>query len=160
MKDRRDGLDRTSTLVRDMYNLLRQKATEVMVWVLTNKDRNSMQEIPCSIPIAFGLKDYKLTASAMRQATEFECQKRRIRIDSLSADGQWILLMNRDEFGRPSTIYQLQKDVWQSVRKMSKAEIVRKLRSINVVDTSKIFDNDEVISVKKDSTNGSIVVTI
>ena len=162
MKDIRDGLDRTSTLVRDMYNLLRQKATEVMVWVLTNKDRNSKQEIPCSIPIAFGLKDYKLTASAMRQATEFvleECQKRRIRIDSLSADGQWILLMNRDEFGRPSTIYQLQKDVWQSVRKMSKAEIVRKLLSINVVDTSKIFDNDEVISVKKDFTNGSIVVT-
>ena len=41
-----------------------------MVWVLTNKDRNSRLEIPCSVPIAYGLKDYRLPAAALRDATD------------------------------------------------------------------------------------------
>ena len=73
------------------YNLLRKRATEVMVWVLTNKDRNSKLEIPCSLPIAYGLKDYKLTNQAFRCATEEilkECRKRGIRVFSFATDGQ------------------------------------------------------------------------
>ena len=58
----KEGIKSTETC----YNLRRRKATEVMVWVLTNINRNSTAEIPCSVPIAYGLKDYKLTSSAMR----------------------------------------------------------------------------------------------
>ena len=118
------------------YNLLRKRATEVMVWVLTNKDRNSKLEIPCSLPIAYGLKDYKLTNQAFRCATEEilkECRKRGIRVFSFATDGQWIQTMVRDGTKRPLTIYELQKDVWSDVQKLTKAELVRKIALLNKI---------------------------
>ena len=73
------------------YTLRRRKATEVMEWVLTNINRNSSAEIPCSVPDAYGLKDYKLTSAAMREATNYVLGKlceRGIRVCSFSADAQ------------------------------------------------------------------------
>ena len=69
------------------------------MWVLTNKDRNSRLEIPCSMPIAYGLKDYRLPAAALRDATDKileVCHQKGFHIRSLSTDGQWIELMTRD----------------------------------------------------------------
>ena len=94
-----------------------------MVWVLTNKDCNSRLEIPCSVRIAYGLKDYRLSAAALRDATDEileVCHQKGFHIRSLSTDGQWIQLMTRDSEHRPMTVFQLQKDVWSKVKKMSK----------------------------------------
>jgi hypothetical protein len=131
-------------LLDEGYNLQRRKATEIMVWVLTTKHRNSKSELPCSVPIAFGLKDYRLTSAAMRKATEHvidQCQKRNIRIDSLSTDGQWIQLMHRDSEGNPLTVYQLQKDVWKAVKSMAKANLVKQISQYNVINVEKLSEN-------------------
>ena len=48
-------MDRSKTVFEGGSNLLRQKGTEVMMWVITNKNRNSSLDIPCSLPIVYGL---------------------------------------------------------------------------------------------------------
>ena len=53
------SVKRGKAIVATAYHLTRRKATEVMVWVLTNKDRNSSLEIHCSLPIAYGLRTIK-----------------------------------------------------------------------------------------------------
>ena len=127
-------MDRATTLIGSSYDILRQRATEVMVWVLTNKNRNSSLEIPCSVPVAFGLKDYRLTSDAMRSATDHvlrECQKSGIKILSFAADGQWIQLMTRDSKNQPLTILQFHKDMWNDTKSISKQELVKKIAGVN-----------------------------
>ena len=53
------------------YQLSRRKANEVLVWVLSNKDRLWSFELPNSVPIAYGLKDYKFSAEALRKACNY-----------------------------------------------------------------------------------------
>lgn len=113
-------VDSAKKILENGYQLQRKRATEGMVWVLTNKDRNSRLEIPCSMPIAYGLKDYRLPATALRDATDEileVCHQKGFHIRSLSTDGQWIQLMTRDSEHRPLTVFQLQKDVWWEVEK-------------------------------------------
>ena len=124
----------TKTVIGNGYNLMRRKATEVMVWVLTNKDRNSSVEIPCSLPIAYGLKDYKLSSKEMRDATEYvlrKCHEKGIHVVGFYTDGQWMPLMHRDGSGSPLTILQLHKDVWEDSKSLSKPELIRRISKLN-----------------------------
>ena len=130
-------LNKAEKSTETCYNLMRRKATEVMVWVLTNSNRDSSLELPCSLPIAYGLKDYKLTSAAMRKATNYvleKCNEKGIRVCSFSTDGQWINLMNRASNGKPLTLLQLQKDTWSKVQKISKTDLVKLISGLNVVN--------------------------
>ena len=118
------------------YQLSRRKANEVMVWVASNKDRFFSPEIPNSLPIAYGMKDYTLSETSLRAACNVvlsECVKRGLKIPLLAFDGQWYQLMVRDNHGRPLTNLQLQRDTWNNVLKLKKAEVVDKLRILNKV---------------------------
>ena len=119
------------------HQLSRRKANEVLVWVLSNKDRLWSSELPNSVPIAYGLKDYKFSAEAMRKACNYvlgECARRGLKIPLLAFDGQWCSLMVRDSEGEPLTQLQLQKDVWNSVAKLKKNQIIDKLTLLNTVN--------------------------
>jgi hypothetical protein len=100
-------LDEARSIIERGNDISRQRATEVMVWVLTNKNRNSTSTIPCSLPIVFGLKDHKLNSDSMRSATNHifqECTKKGIKVLSFATDGQWIQLMSCDSKKNPQTI--------------------------------------------------------
>ena len=143
------------------YNLMRRKATEVMVWVLTNVNRNSSTETPCSLPIAYGLKDYKLTTEAMREATNHvlrKCNERGIRVCSFSTDGQWINLMNRNENGDPLTLLQLQKFVWCKVQKIAKQELLKIIGNLNTIDNQK-EELHEKVSIERNEASGFTVTS-
>lgn len=117
---------------------MRRRATEIMVWVLTNEHRNSTLEIPCSLPIAYGLKDYRLTAKSMREATECvlqTCAKAGLHVLGFATEGQWLTVMVRDVKGKPLT-FQLQKDVWAACQKMTKAELSNNILKLNVKPTT------------------------
>lgn len=80
------------------YDLQRRLATEVMVWVLTHIDRDTKTDLPCSVPIVFGLIDYKLTPGSFRNAKKYvieKCQEKGFQLFSLSTDSQWIHLMTK-----------------------------------------------------------------
>lgn len=72
------------------YDILRQRATEIIVWAITNKNRDSSTQIPCSLPITYGLNDYRLTSDIFRSATDHvlkECAKHGIRVLSFATHG-------------------------------------------------------------------------
>lgn len=130
-------MKRSLNVLETTYNLLRTKATEVMVWVLTNKNRNSRSEIPCSVPVAYGLKNYRLTANAMRKATEEvlkRCDDNGVRILTFYTDGQWIKIMTRDEDENPLTLHQLTKDIWKSVQKKTKKILIDDISPVNRIN--------------------------
>jgi hypothetical protein len=138
------------------HDLQRRRATEVMVWVLTHIDRDTKTDLPCSVPIAFGLKDYKLTSGAFRNATNYvinKCQEKGLQICSLSTDGQWIQLMTRDNDGTPLTMLQLQKEVWSKSQKKSKVDICKYISGLNKV---KNLDKNVLESVQMEKVNGKI----
>ncbi|CAC5401578.1 unnamed protein product [Mytilus coruscus] len=159
-----NAIEKSKVFVRNSYETSRRRATEVMVWVLANKNRNSYQEISCSMPVASGLNDYRLGGNAMRQATDFvlkECTDCGLNILNFSMDGQWIQLMNRDTSGKALSIFQLQKDVWNSSKSMSKQELLKRL--VHIFDSNQ----DRGISVKRLSSGalsvsieGEVIVTI
>lgn len=70
-------------VVDEGCKIIRKRAIEVMVWVLTDKDRNSKLEMPCSLPTAYWIINYRLTSQAFRNATEEvlkESRQRGIRV--------------------------------------------------------------------------------
>ena len=154
----RNELKKACSTVENGYFLMRRRATEIMVWVLTNKHRNSTLEIPCSLPIAYGLKDYRLTAKSMREATECvlqTCAKAGLHVLSFATDGQWLPVMVRDAKGKPLTLFQLQKDIWAACQKMTKAEL-----SNNIVKLNLKTDDDPLEWVNMSTQdNGSLSVT-
>jgi hypothetical protein len=145
-------LDDAVKVIENGYDILRQRATEVMMWVITNKNRNSSTQMPCSLPIAYGLKDYRLTSNLMRSATDHvlrECTKHGIKVLSFAADGQWIQLMSRDSAGKPLTIYQFQKDFWDSTKQFSKTELVKRVAKVHRSDPEDPL-KDKVIRKRQD----------
>lgn len=50
--------------------------------------------------------------------------------------------MVRDGNKKPLTVYELQKDVWDNVQKLTKAELVRKISSLNKITGN----SDEMLS--------------
>ena len=158
------ALNESEECIQTGHQLCRRKATEVMVWVISNKDRYWSQELPNSVPVAYGLKDYKFTCDMLRQASNHvleECVKHGLKVPLLAFDGQWYKLMVRDKGHKPLTKLQLQKDIWSKVAKMKKKknnEIVDALKTVNQVKVNPKVDRDEGIRLEKDST-GIIAVS-
>jgi hypothetical protein len=123
-------IQKAKHVVRSSYELTRRRATELMVWVLTNKDRNTKTEIPCSLPVAYGLKYYRLTTQAMRNATEAVLKSCSEHGLSSVTDGQWVNLMNREASGKLLTLLQFRKDVCDELRSFSKLELISKISEL------------------------------
>ena len=122
--------------IKTGHQLSRKKASEVMVWVLSNKDRCWSPELPNSLIVAYGMKDYRLTSEQLRAATDDvlkECKDNEIHVPLIAFDGQWYHLLGRDGDGKPLTQLQVQKDVWTDITKLSKKAIVDKLVELNTV---------------------------
>jgi hypothetical protein len=103
--------------------------------------------------VAYGLKDYRLTSSAMRNATDFvlkKCSEAGLKILNFAADGQWITLMSRDSDGNPLTIFQLQKDVWNSTKCTSKQKLLKALCDV--------IESDPNRHIVMEKTNRGIVL--
>ena len=140
------------------HQLARKKAAEVMVWVLSNKDRYWSAEIPNSVPIAYGLKDYKFSSQSLRNACDYilsECRKIGIQMPLLAFDGQWYSLMVRDGSGNPLTILQLQKDIWNEVLKLKKKDLVNAIKDLKLV---KIKDNIPTSGISITRISGQMIV--
>ena len=114
-------LNEAEECLKTGQQLSRRKTTEVMVWLISNKDRQWSSELPNSLHVAFGLKDYRFSAENLRSATNYileKCTEHGIQIPLLAFVGQWYTLLVRNDDRNPLTKLQLQKDVWAEVTKM------------------------------------------
>ena len=120
-------LSSAASCVEDAYRLCRLKASEVLVWILSDVNRMWKAEIPHAIPVAYAMKGYSLDNDVMRNMCETVMQAlhdKEISVVCSTFDGQWNKLASRDQEGRPLTLIQLQRDVATIATKRSKPELI------------------------------------
>ena len=96
-------------------------AKEVIVAMLSDLDRTRQPDIPHAVPVAYGLSGYGLKTEVMRNIILHviqECERKSLRVDVVSTDGQFCKLATRSHSNLLLTLLQLQKDVWEECRKV------------------------------------------
>ena len=118
------------------YNLTRTRASEFLGFMISDLDRQYREEEMHAVPIAYGLKGYSLPNSVMRDIMEYvllECSKRGLYTPICSFDGRWYKMTVRDRSENPLTMLQLQKKVWEMVKKIPKNDLLKEMTSANLV---------------------------
>jgi hypothetical protein len=129
--------------VEEAGTLSRNLASEVLVFLIADLDRVHQREKTHALPVAYGLKGYSLTSSALRMMLEEVVKKAQqfgLHVPVVSYDGQWWTLAVRSKHGEPLTALQLQKDIYNLAKKQSKAEILRTIKTTNIVSAAS-FEN-------------------
>ena len=118
----------------DSYELQRQHASQVVVYLLSDLDRLWKPEEPHAVPILYFYRGYSLSMEIIRKITDYckdICHNKGIDVVATASDGEFIQLMNKDKNGNPLTLYELSKKLWSSVCKFQKSEIVMILKGLN-----------------------------
>ncbi|XP_062569232.1 uncharacterized protein LOC134231307 [Saccostrea cucullata] len=131
-KDDSEDFDDISNSVKscimDAFQVCRKKATEVLVWILADTNRIFSKGIPYSLPVAYAMKGYSLGTQVMRDMHEHvlqACHEKKLQVIASCFDGQWAKLRTRDKKGKPLTLMQLQRDVYEEATKMTRDAIVK-----------------------------------
>ena len=122
------------TSVQECYELLRQHASQVVVYLLADLDRLWKPEQPHAVPVLYFYRGYSLPMKIVRKLTDYckaECKKKGIDIVITCSDGEFLPLMVHDKDGNPLTMLQLSKKVWGDVCKLQKSDIVKRISSLN-----------------------------
>lgn len=116
------------------HQLQRRRATEVLVWLILNTDRLWDAERPQAIPVAYALKGYSLTCAQMRSMCDDVlkfCTEKEMNIVCMAFDGQWLKLIVRDADGKPLTLLQLQRDVYDDACKATKMKQIHGIKEFS-----------------------------
>ena len=124
--------------LKDAHEVCRKKATEVIVWILSDTDRCYDPQIPYSIPVAYAMKGYSLGVKQMRAMHDTvlqSCHSSGLDIVCSCFDGQWVKVATRDGKDKPLTLLQLQRDVYDESCKMSRNTIINEMLTTRIVDS-------------------------
>ena len=125
----------TMVCIREAHDLCRRKATEVLLFVATDTDREYSKDKPNAIPVAYALKGKSLKVSTLRQMMNDVCNTMKDNaIDILveAYDGQWSGLVFRDQSNKPLTLFEVQRDCWIEYSGMSKDKLLSSIRKISM----------------------------
>ncbi|CAC5388828.1 unnamed protein product [Mytilus coruscus] len=113
--------------IKESSQICRRKAREVLVWLLSDSDRQWHPEMPNSVPIAYVMKGYSLSTNIMRSMHDNileVCSSYGINVICSCFDGQWVKLGTRNGENKPMTLLQLQEHVWEKAKKTSREHIL------------------------------------
>ena len=155
-------LEEMKECTKTMYNLCRRKASEVVVWLLQDVNRQWKSESPHSIPIAYALKGYSLPVDVMRNMSEEvlkACVDKNIHVVGMSFDGQWVGLLSRSADGKPLTQLQLQKDIWGHVKSIEKCNLLTTIEHIGKINASNMIELQVQTSLHQDLESSAIIIS-
>ena len=121
---------RADEAISTCHRLSCRKASEVLVFLLADLDRIHKPEVPHAFSVAYALKGYSMKSEIMRKMTQDvlnELFVQGLYTPVVSYDGQWASLSIRDEFGKPLTLLELQRSVYNEVKQLKKHEITERL---------------------------------
>ena len=133
-------------ITEKVYQLTRVKASQVVVLLISNMDRNWSPEVGHSTVIGYFLRGYSLATATMRRIREKfrkACHDRGIYVPMSCSDGEWHSLMTSDDAGVPLTEHQLSKQVWSQVMKLKKNELITTACSLNHVTSYILYRVDD-----------------
>ena len=121
-------------MTKESSELQRENASEAMVFLVSDLDRNWSKNHLRWAPVCWFPKGYSLTTEKLRNLLEHVqtlCKEAGLHIPAISFDGQCHNVAVRGIDNQPMTLLQLQKDVWRETEKMQKSTIVQKLAQLN-----------------------------
>lgn len=128
-------------LFNEAYNLMRRVASEIFVCMISTADRAFHAEKPSTVPIAFGFKSKSFSADEKWRLYDSLLgfvASRKAPLLCTVFDGEWASFLSSNRDGKPLTLLALQKCVYNKSKKLTKAEIMSKVRQLNT-DKSKII---------------------
>ncbi|CAG2203301.1 unnamed protein product [Mytilus edulis] len=139
-------------IVKESYELRREKASEAVVFLLFDLNRNWSKNQLKWAPICWFPKGYSLTSKVMRSIAERvldECKEQGLHVPSIAFDGQWHTIAFKSVADEPLTRLQLHRDVWKSSEKTPKADIIKEFSGLNKSPTWK-KENVIVVTISKE----------
>ena len=138
VKDSRQAIHRSRTVLNEVYSILRLPAKEVLVVVMSDLDRQRSldHDMPHAVPVAFGLSGYSLTGNNLRSLLIdilCHCKAKGIHVPVVSSDGQFHSIAVTAADGSPLTLLQVAKMVWKRTQKMDKNDQLRYITNRNCV---------------------------
>ena len=123
---------------RECHQVLRDPGKELLVFMLTDKDRKQDKNVPYSFPVAYALKGSCMTNRhlyIMVAKLRNELHKRQIPVLCETYDGQWHKYITESPAGKPLT-KMYGKEVWNNYSCLSKDKCIEQLNSVSVVEKS------------------------
>ena len=114
----------------------REQSSELIMFMISDKDRMQSTESPMSAPLGFALKGSCLFNKQLHHLINTvwdECKKIEIPILAECYDGQWQLTVMTSEDGEPLNMLRLAHGTWSKISKMGKLHILEEILSTNKV---------------------------
>ena len=140
-----DLCNRNIKVLEKANESLRRKATELLLFVASDSNREFCKDVPNSIPIAYGLKGKSIrveTAKKMIDVVQNKLNENNINVLAESLDGQWAQIVFRDSSNNPLAVYEFDKDCWIKFAKLGKHNILKYLETFSHIH----FKNIEGLS--------------
>ena len=131
----RDVLEKT-------YQMMRTKASQVVVFLLADMDRTWSAETGHTVAIGYFLRGYSLTVNTMRRVREQfrqACHERGLNVPMSCSDGEWHQMMTISDDGCPLTAYQLSRTVWKDCSALDKKQLIAIASTMNKSDSYEMF---------------------
>ena len=109
-------------LIHEIHKVLHRLAKEVLVLMISTKDRFQHGNIPNAMPLAYALKGNSISTKEVQDLVKIMKDKlaeNGIPVLVYCCDGQWKNLVFFDDDGEPLTRLQLNIKTWNKISKMS-----------------------------------------
>ena len=131
-------------LFQSVHNTLRQEAQEVLVFMLSDHNRQHDEYVPYSMPLGYAMKGKTLKNNELCFLIDHcrdELKEKKIPILCEVYDGQWQNVCMTSTQGEPLNKLRLIKPTWQCIQKLSKEKCIQELTlasKLKTVDIEKL----------------------
>ena len=123
---------------KECHQVLRDPGKELLVFMLTDKDRKYDKNTPYSFPVAYALKGASIKNSTLKYLVDKlrnELRRRNISVICETYDGQWHKHITESSSGRRLT-KMFGRENWNRVHSLSKDKCLEEISSMCVVKKS------------------------
>ena len=124
--------EEASLLFNRIHDILRIPATEVLVFMLNDKDRVQLEDMPNSSPLAYAMKGKSINNADLRyliERTQNKMCEEGISILAECYDGQWQQTVMTTINGKPLTKLRVASQTWGKVSRFGKERVINDITS-------------------------------
>ena len=119
--------DETQLILQKIHDVPRLEAMEILVFMISDKDRLQDSSALNSMPFAYALKGRCLSISELRyliNKVRNTLHEREIKVLCEIYNGQWQYTVMHDKYGNPLNRLRVSTGTWSRISKLSKIRIL------------------------------------
>ena len=142
--DLREVVEISKELLNSTNQLQRQKASEVVTFMLGDVNRLWNAEQVNAVPVGYFMRGYSLPTRVMRNLLQ-DCHQKLhaagVQVACDVMDGEWADIVFHDDYGKPTTVLQLKRDVFKAIDQTKKNKFGGILQGHQIVALGKNRNN-------------------